>query len=140
MPKLIRSTNRNRQDDGIVITFDLCNHGIGPAKIRSFDLFLDGKPFTSKWDPVEALIEAGLGDKVSYKLLSQGFPGRDYCLVVGQTYRLAEIFLPGAKQADEQHLNELFKRMNFRVEYESLYGVSDVLDTRDQPAKEEHKS
>lgn len=135
MPKLIRSTNRNRQDNGITITFDLSNHGLGPARIKSFDLFLDGKLFTSKWDPIEALLEAGLKGKVSYKLLSQACPGRDYCLIVGQTYRLAEIFFSGAKQSDEQRLKELFDRMNFRVEYESLYGVPDVLDTRDQPTE-----
>lgn len=134
-PKLVRNTNRKRQDDGIIITFDLCNHGIGPAKIVRFDFFLDGKPFTAKWDPVEALLEAGLGDKISYKILSQGCPGRDYCLIVGQNYRLAEVFLPGAKQSDEQRLNEIFSRMNFRVEYESLYGVRYALDTRDQPTE-----
>jgi hypothetical protein len=106
------------------------NHGVGPARIKSFDFFLDGKPFTSQLDPVEALIEAGLGGKVQYKILSQGCPGKDYCIIAGQTYRLAEIFIPGAKQADEPRLTKLFERMNYRIEYESLYRIGYTLDTR----------
>ena len=134
-PKLVRKTHRNRQDKGIVVTFDLSNHGLGPARIVGCDFFLKGKPFSARYDPVEALIKAGLEGKVSYQIVSQGFPGRDYCLLVGENFRVAEIFLPGAKQSDEERLNEIFGRMNFRVEYESLYGVRYFLDTRDSPLK-----
>jgi hypothetical protein len=136
-PRLIRHMNRARKEDGIVITTELCNHGIGPAKIKKFSLFLDGKPFTEKWDPIESLIESALAGKVPYELLRQAYPGKDYHLIAGQTYLLAEIFLPGAQKSDEKNLNEHFRRMQFRIDYESLYGVPFHLDTREKDEPKE---
>jgi hypothetical protein len=130
-PHLIRSIHRDRRDGGIAISTDLCNHGIGPAKIKKLHFFLDGKPFTAEWDPVEALIESALKGKTSFVIISHSYPSKNYCIMAGQTYRLAEIFLPRVTQSDEKYINEHFKRMQFRIEYESLYGKSYILESGD---------
>ncbi len=131
-PHLVKSHQVDWNNDGAVFTVDLCNHGIGPARIKNATLFLDGNRFSSpKGNPVEELIHARIAGKIAgYTVRKCSWPSNNYSLVAGQVYRMLELFIPGAKKSDESVINDLFNGTDIRIEYESFYEEPDVLDSR----------
>lgn len=132
-PHIVANRHFTRRDDGFLYSYDLCNHGVGPARITAFTVLLDGKPFTCAKgkDLIEELFIARIAGRVEYTMLISSVPQRNYCLLPGQTHRICEFFIPGATRADEDRLNAVFKGTDLRVEYESFYSEKFVFDTRD---------
>lgn len=131
-PYLMTNNHTDRSNDGLTITVDLCNHGIGPAKIKTVTLFLDGKVFSSpKGNPIEELVKARVaGKQIGYEVRKCACPKTGYCIIVGQVYRMLELFIPRGQKSDEAKLDEILNGTDLRIEYESFYGVSGAFDTR----------
>lgn len=134
VPHIVSSFHKDWNNDGLTATYDICNHGIGPARIKKFTLYIKGEVFTppEKKEPIESLICTHVAGRLKYDIKKQAFPGRDYSILAGQSYRLCEIQFPNAKTADLDGMDEIWKGMDIRIEYESFYGVGYVFDTRQE--------
>jgi hypothetical protein len=130
-PHLVAKRYFDWTDAGFVFSYDLSNHGFGPARLKKFILLLEGKPFSCpNTNLVEEFFDAQLKGKLEYQIPKFGHPNKDYCILPNQPYRVVEIQIPGATRADEKQLDELFKGMDLRIEYESFYGEKFFFDTR----------
>lgn len=66
-PHLTDYTNRLITNEGLILSYDISNNGIGPAKIKSFVLFREGKPYPrGKGDYVESFVREHLGNRLKY--------------------------------------------------------------------------
>lgn len=130
-PQLADYTNKLTTNEGLILSYDISNNGIGPARIRNFVLFREGKPFPrGKDDYVETFIRAHLGDRLKYNIRHSFNFGEDDSLKVGDTRRMLEIFFPGAKIEDREKILGMFEGISLRIEYESFYGKKFVLDRK----------
>jgi hypothetical protein len=134
-PHLVTHQHTEFRDDGIVLSFEVSNHGIGPAKIEKFEIFLEGKPFAAKSEPVEAVLKSSFVN-LPHRILFQAHL-KNYCLKAGQSYPLARVLLPGMKEFDKESITKKAKRIDFRIEYASFYKNRYVLDTRTTRKPEE---
>ena len=119
--------------EGFMLSYDISNNGIGPAKIKNFVLFRDKKVFSrSKGDYVEAAIREHLGNRLNYQIVHQFNFGKDVSMKVGETRCMVKIFFPGAKQNDQESILKNFEGLDVRIEYESFYGQKFIFDTNDK--------
>lgn len=132
VPHLEWHTDRNRAKEGITFTFTLRNTGVGPANIRDRGFLLDGKRHaTNLADPVPELAELCLSGKTPYFLKRHGTPGVGTNLPAGQSFCIAELFIPGLKPEQEDSIAQLLRRVDFAVRYRSLHGESFFFTTAD---------
>jgi hypothetical protein len=131
-PHLADYTNKLTANEGLTLTYEISNNGIGPARIRSFVLFRDGKAFPKKKedDYVEKFVHEHLGKKLNYQITHNFNFGEDDSLKAGDTRRMVQIFFPGAKSEDRKMILELFNGIGIRIEYESFYGQKFVFDRK----------
>lgn len=138
-PHLTGHDSRNATNEGVTFTCDIRNSGLGPARIKSFTLFLDGKPFTTPDDnPVEAIFKELLNGKAQYVLKRTWWARKNrngLSLIAGQSVSFCEVFFPALTKADEEKVNDLAKRMALRIEYESFYGEHFVFESEHLTAK-----
>ncbi len=131
-PHLSGCSNKETTNEGSVFSYEVSNNGIGPAKIKSFVLFRDGKPFPKgKGDYVEELIREHLGNQLNYQIIHNFNYGKDVSMKVGDTRCILKIFFPGAKQDDQEKILKNFEALRLRIEYESFYGEKFIFDSRD---------
>lgn len=130
-PHLADYTNNSTTNEGLIIFYDISNNGIGPAKIKSFVLFREGKPFPrGKDDYVDSFIRAHLGNRLKYDIRHSFNFGDDDSLKAGDTRHVLNIFFPGAKSEDRGKILEMFGGIGLRIEYESFYGEKFVLERK----------
>jgi hypothetical protein len=132
-PYIVYSTQKDRLEKWTRFRFELRNYGIGPAKIKTVVIFLDGEKFVPKCaGPIEEIVEACFGTVFNKVIRSSSFPGRGYCVRAGDSYLLLEIDFIGLPQNCEVDVIQKFNRMNFDVTYESFYGEENTFSTRDK--------
>jgi hypothetical protein len=132
-PHLNGCSNILTTDEGLTFSYEIGNNGIGPARIKKFLLFQDGKLFPKGNDDyVESLIREHLGDRLNYQIRHNFNFGKDASLKAGDTCRIVEIFFPGAKSQDKEKILKIFVGMDLRIEYESFYGQKFVFDTENK--------
>jgi hypothetical protein len=132
-PHLSGCRNKDMTSEGFWFSYDISNNGIGPAKIKKFILFRNGKISPKgKDDYVEALIHQHLGDQLNYQIVHQFNFGNDVSMKAGDTRCIVKIFFPGAKQADQENLLKRLEGLDAQIEYESFYGQKFIFDTKDK--------
>jgi hypothetical protein len=132
VPHLEWHTDRNRTNEGITFTFTLKNTGVGPAAIQDRGFLLDGKRHETKLaDPVPELAELCLQGKTPFVLKRHGSPGIGSSIPAGQSICIAELFIPGLKQGQEDAIAQLLRRVDFAARYRSLHGESFLFTTAD---------
>ncbi|HTX22680.1 MAG TPA: hypothetical protein VMD27_12605 [Candidatus Aquilonibacter sp.] len=131
-PHLADYTHKLTANEGLTLTYDISNNGIGPARIKSFVLFRDGKAFPKRKedDYVETFVREHLGKKLNYKITYNFNFGEDDSLKAGDTHRMVQIFFPGAKSEDREKILALFEGIGMRIEYESFYGQKFIFDRK----------
>lgn len=111
-------------DAGFVLSYDLSNNGIGPAKIKKFTLLVDKKPFPmpDNGDYIEKFVRENLKTGYIYEIRkSYNFGDHPSVIKSGATYRLVEIIFPGTKSTDKEEILKSFNPLGLCVEYESFY-------------------
>src|SRR5690348_600598 len=85
-PHLADYTNTLITNEGLVLSYNVSNNGIGPARIRSFVLFHDEQQFPKgKYDYVETFVRAHLGTEPKYDIRYTFNFGEDDSLKPGDT-------------------------------------------------------
>jgi len=132
-PHLADYTNKLTTNEGLTLTYEISNNGIGPARIKSFVLFREGKPFPKeKDDYVESFVREHLGNRLKYDIRHSFNFGKDDSLKAGDMRHILEIFFPGAKLENREQILGMFEGIGLRIEYESFYGQKFVLDRRNE--------
>lgn len=122
-PHLSGYSNTLTTNEGLVFSYDISNNGIGPARIKRFTLFKQGKPFPSgNGDYVESLIREHFGDQFKYQITYSFNFGTDASFKSGDTRRIIEILFPAVKSQDKEKVFKIFEGLDLCIEYESLYG------------------
>lgn len=129
MPHLQWSFDHTWSNSGLEYGLSIQNHGLGPARILQVELFKNNEPFDTKCsDPIKRILVATLGDTAPFHVRVSSFPKRNYSLKANAEYRLVKIEFPGMTPELEEKIN--VPKLDVRIEYESFYGDSRVLDTR----------
>lgn len=132
-PHLADYTNKSATNEGLVISYEVSNNGIGPAKIKTFALFREGKQFPKgKDDYVDSFVRAHLGNRLKYDIRHSFNFGEDDSLKAGDTRHILNIFFPGAKSEDREKILGMFEGIAIRIEYESFYGEKFVLERKNE--------
>jgi hypothetical protein len=132
-PHLSGCRNNDITNEGFLFSYDISNNGIGPAKIKKFNLFRHGKIFPKgNVDYVEALICEHLGNRLNRQILHQFNFGNDVSMKAGETRCIVKILFPGAKRNDQENILKELDGLDALIEYESFYGQKFVFDTRDK--------
>lgn len=106
----------------------MLNSGLGPARILSFTIFLDGQPVETKsGDSYAGWLEVGEKLRLPENSAEVFAPGIDSWITAGAEYWLLEL----SESLDKEEAKELFERimprLGFKITYESLYGKEEVL-------------
>lgn len=131
-PRLTTSTFKNLVMDGdtraLKVQVTLSNVGLGPAVVKSWEIFLDGMPAqVDSSEDVRTLLQRAapviqLGPTLSYMKLNKGS-----ALAVGATIEIVACTILNPSQ----DINKQLERFTIRVCYESLYEQSFTYDSRD---------
>jgi hypothetical protein len=128
IPHLQWSHTSNWTDHGLDRRIAIQNHGLGPARIKKAELFLQGKLFEPKSsDPAREIIEKAF-DGIAFTIISTSFPAPDYSIKAADEYLLLLIRFPNLKREDAKKLDSA--EIDARIHYESFYGDDAVLDSR----------
>lgn len=129
-PRLVGKWHTAIEGKGIRIRYDLCNHGIGPAVIKQFQFFLSKEPFNhkEKAETVKELISAALKSQFPHALLEYSFPSVDYIIPAGSAYNILVLYFSDARKED---IKSVLYPIDLRVDYQSIYGVKDHFDSRE---------
>ncbi len=131
-PHLSGNWNTLTDDSGLTLSYVVKSDGLGPARIKSFTFFQDGKPIPrDKGSYVANVIRERLEGKVKYHIKHNFEPGVKTYIRAGEACTIGEVFFPGAKPADGDRLKQLVEDLVLRIEYESFYDLPYVFDTRD---------
>jgi hypothetical protein len=132
-PHLDGCHNKDMTPEGFLFSYDISNNGIGPAKIKNFILYRNGKPTPrGNGDYIEAVIREHLGERVYHQIKRQFNIGNNSSIRAGNTIRIIELLFPTAKPEDVEKIIKELQEIDLRIEYQSFYGQKFVLDTRDR--------
>ena len=133
-PHLCSFFHKLMKEDGLYLTYDLNNNGIGPARITKFILFRDGKEVAKVQDElfeyVDSVIKSHLKGRVGFRINHSFDFGYDVSMKAGETLRIVEIFFPDVKQEQREAVLKTIIGLDARIEYESFYGQKFAFDTR----------
>jgi len=91
------AAKERRVKEGVSITYEFLNSGLGPAIIDDLVVSLNGERITAD-DPVEELLRRCIGGKMPYLLKSSSVPSPRFCLKSHEEYLFAEVHFPGLTQ------------------------------------------
>lgn len=123
-PHLTVFTHRDKRPGQAVLVYRLLNNGVGPAFIKSFQIFLDGQLVA---DLDKALAAVLLGRQYNHSITRLG---DDYAMVAGEAKDILALVLPLADGESLEEVEAELNRFDLAVEYESAYKESRTLDTR----------
>jgi len=114
-------------NDGLYAA-DIVNNGFGPANIKCFAVKLDGKKIEGKeTEPIVKLLQTLLkGFDYDSR---QSFFSSGYMMAANEKRQLVEIRFKGDKKPSPTLMEELFKKADIYIEYESMYGEKFKLST-----------
>jgi hypothetical protein len=121
-------------DDGLLVTYELSNNGIGPARITNFVLLRNGKEIPKIEDElfeyVDSAIKSHLSGRIDFKINHSFDFGNNVSMRAGDTRKIVEIFFPGVKPEQREGALKTLQDLDARIEYQSFYGQKFVYDTR----------
>ncbi len=126
-PYLILGTSRDRKDSEATVAVTLTNDGVGLAFIKEFVLYYNGKKVAR--NNAEDYKKFLCGDVIKaegYKTTGTGCVGPDACIKVGE-----EKILWSAKYNPKEQDGSILTRLNFYIEYQSIYRKQDKTFIRD---------
>ena len=126
-PYLILGRSRIRKDSKGTVAVTLTNEGVGLAFIKEFVLYYDGKEVVR--NNAEEYKKFLFGDIIKaegYKPTKTGRIGPGACINVGEEKTLWE-----AEYNAEKDFGSILTRLDFYIEYQSIYGKQDKTFIRD---------
>lgn len=133
-PHICGLTHKLMNDEGLYLTYELSNNGIGPARITNFMLLRDGvevpKIQNELFEYVDSVIKSHLSGRVKFKINHSFDFGNDVSVRAGDTKRIVEIFFPDVKPEQRDAVLKILNGLDARVEYKSYYGQKFIYDTR----------
>jgi hypothetical protein len=133
-PHLCSHTNKLITEAGLVLTYEISNNGIGPARIKKVVLFRNDqefpKPENDVTEHVHSLIRAHLDNQIKFTINHSFSFGNDFSLKAGDAKRIAEIFFPEVKEDTSPTALKKLEGLDMLIEYESYYGQKLTFDTR----------
>lgn len=131
-PLLVWHSHKDTSDAGTEVTFKLRNCGVGPALVKDRYFCLNGERFQiGKQSDIQILDLANLalGQSCEYKLRAHGLPGNNSAIQTGSELIIAKILFCNADSAKVDTILAQVGKVEFRVEYESLYNEPLVFST-----------
>lgn len=130
-PRLATFITSDRFPGKALLSAKLINNGLGPAIIKSFQIYLDGNRLEIKSSTqMEDALKKVLHDK---KLIttSATFLGKNYAMPAKES---KDIVIVNFVLERDNEFEEIVSRLKFDlvVEYESIYGDKDVFDSRNK--------
>lgn len=133
-PYVVSRQKKGRSKEGVSISYEFINSGLGPALIEELKVNLERKKIEAD-DPVEEMLKRCLARKLPYVLKSSSVPSPGYCLKPGEEYLFAEVFFPGLTPEQEVALGELLRPAGLVLRYASFYGEKFVFSGVKEEAK-----
>lgn len=124
-PLLTWSENHDVTSDGVVVTYAVRNHGLGPAVIRKRFFKVAGVSIPDKGRShaiLDSVAQRALDGRCEYRLLRSGLPGVGSAMPSQTEQVIAEVLLVGQDAFTVTKLLDSLDEVDFVVEYESLYG------------------
>ncbi len=126
-PYLILGRSRIRKDSKGTVGVTLANEGVGLAFIKEFILYYDGKEVVrNNAEEYKEFLCGDLIKSVGYKTTETGRVGPGACINVGE-----EKTLWSAEYNAEKDFGSILSRLDFYIEYQSIYGKLDETFIRD---------
>lgn len=123
-PHLTQFTHRDKRPSQGVLVYRILNNGVGPAFIKSFEIFLDGQLVT---DPDQALATVLPARQYNHSVTRLG---NDYAMAAGEAKDILILALPLGEGDTLKQIEEKLNRFDLVIEYESAYKEPGRLDTR----------
>lgn len=114
----------SKPESTYILCCDVMNNGIGPAIIRKYTVYFDGKPIGDNAD-IKALEKAigGIIDAQQWNCQWHiSIIGKDYPFPAGERTALLKIKIPMHLEFDKTPYLELMDRFDAIFEYECMYG------------------
>ena len=135
-PHLATWTNQDDSDGFYKVRFVLLNNGLGPAILKKFRVFFDGKRMGDSCD------RAALENKVAEILKQQpgiirhtiSVMGLDFPVPAGYQETLLEIQVPMTLQLDKKVYQDFLDRFDAEFVYQSMYGQRFLYHTYNKEA------
>lgn len=129
-PHLCGCANTSADPGGVTYSYEVSNCGIGPARVKKFQLFHNGKPWaTESHDDIHVLMETLFKGRLKYEFRNSYFIGEEEGLRPGDTRLIAKVFFPGLVHTDRNKILEIVGETRVRIEYESFYGEKFIFDS-----------
>jgi hypothetical protein len=122
-PHLSTFTHTSRTDTAVLFHAQVVNNGLGPAFIKDFEAYLDGKPCD-----LRAALKEVLGEKKADT--SSTVLGTEYAMAANETKDIFVVRFPCKSDEEFQHVGKNLDRIDIKVEYECGYGTRRILDSR----------
>lgn len=109
---------------------DLLNNGIGPARIKSFSIQVDGQVINGEGtEPIEKALKI-LFPRYSYHSY-QAYVANGYMMSEKENRPLVIIQFFGSQVPKSEEVDHATRRARLIIDYESIYGDKHRLDTDD---------
>lgn len=110
---------------------DLLNNGIGPARIKSFSIQVDGQAVDGEGtEPIEKALKI-LFPQYRYQPLYQAYVANGYMMSAKESRPLVIIQFSGPQAPKPEEVNHAIRKARLIIDYESIYGDKHRLDTDD---------
>lgn len=120
------TTWANQDDNGgfYIVRFELLNNGLGPAIMKHFEVFFDGKKIGSNFDKLtlEKNIENILKQCPGIIRHTISTIGLDFPVPANYKETLLEIHVPTHTQFDKKPYQEFIDKFDAEFYYQSMYG------------------
>ncbi|MDD9893285.1 MAG: hypothetical protein OXT49_07255 [Gammaproteobacteria bacterium] len=108
----------------------LMNNGVGPAKITSFKVYVDGVVLEGVRSNILKQAVAKLFDGYNYSS-AQSFLGRTYSMRVNESCELLNIEFHGDSPTEAQ-MEKIIRRLDIQIDYASMYEQSFKLSLHEE--------
>ena len=128
-PHLTTFVNRDRNQKTGTLSVALMNNGLGPARILSYRIYLDGKEINADVSKdAEAVIKQMLGERqYTYRLTTLG---NDYAMSTNESKDILLVQFSLNKESDFEEVERQLNRFDLVVNYDSMYGKHFIYDSR----------
>lgn len=134
IPHITHYASTTRNDKSAIYEFRIANTGMGPAKITSWKVLLDGSDIEkSEYKSIENYLNylrAERNSSTTVGNLSEG-----HMIAIGERYTVLSIQIEIDKQSEFCVLEKELNRLDLVVDYKSVYGVKYFMSTKKEAKK-----
>ncbi len=128
------STWRTLSEDYLAVKIH--NNGLGPAKIKSFGIYVDGQKITGMFLEPHKKALAIVFQNYQFYFDSGTYLGVGYMMPANQEKDLVAIRFTGEKKPTEAEVEHALKRARVVIKYESIYKEEETLDSHEELQKQ----